>query len=374
MVASGLTIVSRSTLTDKIQFMALCISALMEVYACTWPSDYLKDTSTNVAQAIYESLWYNHDKIFQKNLNFVLLRSQTPTTVSVSILPALSLQFYASNVTFEMIQFCDLMKLHEEIVIQRYIDKCIIFHGTSIFIFYWLTFTAITVMPTLEHQPFPTAAEYPFDVSYQPLKAIIFIQQSIAGIIVAGQLCVNVYMALLLWFASARFEMLTKELEKTTNVYQLFKCIKKHQKLLKYAKEVTICVGPFAFITICCSSVGLIVIFLLFISHQPILLIFQFFGMSIIGISEVFMYTWPAEHLMYTSKYVAETAFHMLENNHLIKMWKCLQIIIMRSQKPVTVSIPCFLPILSLNYFTSYLSTILSYFTSLRVMMDNDNN
>ncbi|EGI65843.1 Odorant receptor 49b [Acromyrmex echinatior] len=96
MVASGLTIVSRSTLTDKIQFMALCISALMEVYACTWPSDYLKDTSTNVAQAIYESLWYNHDKIFQKNLNFVLLRSQTPTTVSVSILPALSLQFYAS--------------------------------------------------------------------------------------------------------------------------------------------------------------------------------------------------------------------------------------------------------------------------------------
>ncbi|XP_018364001.1 PREDICTED: odorant receptor 49b-like [Trachymyrmex cornetzi] len=96
MVASGLTIVSRSTLTDKIQFMALCISALMEVYACAWPSDYLKDTSANVAEAIYESSWYNHGKIFQKNLNFILLRSQTPTTVSVSILPALSLQFYAS--------------------------------------------------------------------------------------------------------------------------------------------------------------------------------------------------------------------------------------------------------------------------------------
>ncbi|XP_018363963.1 PREDICTED: putative odorant receptor 92a [Trachymyrmex cornetzi] len=218
-------------------------------------------------------------------------------------------------------------------------------------------------MPILEHQPFPTAAEYPFDVSYQPLKTIIFIQQSMAGIIVAGQLCINVYMALLLWFASARFEMLTEELEKTTNVYQLFKCIEKHQKLLKYAKEVTICAGPFAFVTICCSTVGSI--------HQPILLIFQFFGMGVIGISEVFMYNWPAEHLMYTSKHVAEIAFHMLENNHLIKMWKCLQIIIMRSQKPVTVSMPCFLPILSLNYFTSYLSTILSYFTTLRVIMDN---
>ncbi|KYN19136.1 hypothetical protein ALC57_08492 [Trachymyrmex cornetzi] len=450
------------TLTDKIQFMALCISALMEVYACAWPSDYLKDTSANVAEAIYESSWYNHGKIFQKNLNFILLRSQTPITVSVSILPALSLQFYASvrkvtlkevisvvklslflvwswpeshnatklkmfyvklhhclgiiiviglqipliygitnnlndpavltkqvlmlssvihamfnfilhiinyhhiqNVTFEMIQFCDLMKLHEEIVIQRYIDKCIIFHGTSIFIFYCLTFTAIAVMPILEHQPFPTAAEYPFDVSYQPLKTIIFIQQSMAGIIVAGQLCINVYMALLLWFASARFEMLTEELEKTTNVYQLFKCIEKHQKLLKYAKEVTICAGPFAFVTICCSTVGSIVIFLLFISHQPILLIFQFFGMGVIGISEVFMYNWPAEHLMYTSKHVAEIAFHMLENNHLIKMWKCLQIIIMRSQKPVTVSMPCFLPILSLNYFTSLVTFEMENFCQL---------
>ncbi|KYQ54148.1 Putative odorant receptor 67a [Trachymyrmex zeteki] len=95
-VASGLTIVSRSMLKDKIQFLTLCISALMEVYVCAWPADYLIDASTNVAQAVYESLWYNQDKIFQKNLNFILLRSQTATTVTVSILPALSLQYYAS--------------------------------------------------------------------------------------------------------------------------------------------------------------------------------------------------------------------------------------------------------------------------------------
>ncbi|XP_011860058.1 PREDICTED: odorant receptor 49b-like isoform X2 [Vollenhovia emeryi] len=99
-VTCGLTIVSRSTLTDKIQFMTLCIAALMEVYACAWPADHLIDASTNVARAIYDSLWYNQDKIFQKNVCFILLRSQTPTTVSVSsILPALSLQYYASYVS-----------------------------------------------------------------------------------------------------------------------------------------------------------------------------------------------------------------------------------------------------------------------------------
>ncbi|XP_018396198.1 PREDICTED: odorant receptor 49b-like, partial [Cyphomyrmex costatus] len=95
-IASGLTIVSQSTLKDKIQFLTLCISALMEVYVCAWPADYLIDASTSIAQAVYESLWYNQDKIFRKNLNFILLRSQIPTTISVSILPALSLQYYAS--------------------------------------------------------------------------------------------------------------------------------------------------------------------------------------------------------------------------------------------------------------------------------------
>ncbi|XP_024873229.1 odorant receptor 49b-like [Temnothorax curvispinosus] len=98
-VASGLTIVSQSTLTDKVQFMILCIAGLMEVYACAWPADHLIVASTNVAQAIYESLWYNQDKAFQKNLCFILLRSQTPTTISVSFLPALSLQYYASYVS-----------------------------------------------------------------------------------------------------------------------------------------------------------------------------------------------------------------------------------------------------------------------------------
>lgn len=124
------------------------------------------------------------------------------------------------------------MKPHEEVIIQRYIDKCILFHGGSIFIYYFFTFLTI-VIPSVTSQTFPTLAEYPFDVFYQPLKTIIYIQQSIAGIILAGQLCTNIFMGLLLWFASARFEILTEELEKATNIYEVYKCIKKHQELLE---------------------------------------------------------------------------------------------------------------------------------------------
>ncbi|XP_071565664.1 uncharacterized protein [Temnothorax nylanderi] len=271
---------------------------------------------------------------------------------------------HIQNVTFEMVHFSGLMKPHEEIVIQRYVDKCIVFHSGSLFSYYSILFFTI-VLPFLTQQSFPTLAEYPFDVYHEPLKTIIYIHQSAAGTLVAGQLCTNVFMALLLWFATARFEILTEELEKVTNAYQLFKCIKEHQELLKYTEEVAIAARPFALTTIYCSTVSMICAFLLFITCL---------GLAVAALSEVFMYCWPAEYLTHMSKNIAETALYMLENNNFIELWKCLQIIIMRSQKPIKTAIPCLMPALSLNYFTAYLSTILSYFTTLRVMMDDDKN
>ncbi|XP_077271025.1 uncharacterized protein LOC143902199 isoform X2 [Temnothorax americanus] len=254
---------------------------------------------------------------------------------------------HIQNVTFEMVHFSGLMKPHEEVLIQRYIDKCMVYH------------------------------EYPFDVSCQPLFTIIYIHQSAAGILIAGQLCTNVFMALLLWFASARFEIFIEDLGKITNIRQLYKCIKIHQELLEYATEVALVARPFAFTSICCSMTSIISTFLVLVTKQPILMILQFMAMSLACITEVFMYTWAADYLIFMCQNVAQAAFNILENNHLINLTeirKCLQIIIMRSQKPIKISIPCFLPTLSLDYFTSYLSTILSYFTTLRVMMNNDNN
>lgn len=125
------------------------------------------------------------------------------------------------------------MKPHEEVIIQRYINKCVIFYATSMFTFYFCTFLQVTVIPPMLHQSFPTPSEYPFNVSYQPLKTIIYIQQSMVGVIVSAQLCANVFMTLLLWFATARFEILNEELKKATDFYPLFQCIKKHQELLK---------------------------------------------------------------------------------------------------------------------------------------------
>ncbi|XP_011705797.1 PREDICTED: uncharacterized protein LOC105460996 [Wasmannia auropunctata] len=281
---------------------------------------------------------------------------------------------HIQNVTAEMEHFSNFMQPHEEIIIQRHIDSCIPFYGMSMFIFYFTTISTIIIKPAMSNQTFPTIAEYPFDVYYQPLKAIIYIHQSIVGLIMAAQLCTNIFMALLLWFASARFEILIERIRKITNVYQLFKCIKKHQELLNYARKVATVAGPFAFLSTCCSTIGLITVFLLWVTNQPIITIILSFGLVLISLTEVFMYIWPAEYLIYTSEDVGQAVFDMLEHNYFIGIWKYLQIIIMRSQKPVNVSIPCLLPALSYHYFTSYLSTVLSYFTTLRIMMTDDKN
>ncbi|XP_011705510.1 PREDICTED: uncharacterized protein LOC105460706, partial [Wasmannia auropunctata] len=136
------------------------------------------------------------------------------------------------NVADKLENFCNVMKAHEEVIVQRYIDKCIIVYGISMFTFYLVTFVIITLVPPITHRPFPILAEYPFNVSYQPLKTIIFIHQSMIGIMMAAQLSTNIFMALLLWFASIRFEILSEELKKATDLYSLFQCIKKHQELL----------------------------------------------------------------------------------------------------------------------------------------------
>ncbi|XP_011706546.1 PREDICTED: uncharacterized protein LOC105461732, partial [Wasmannia auropunctata] len=139
--------------------------------------------------------------------------------------------YHIQNVTDKMEKFCNVIKAHEEVVIQRYIDKCAVFYGASMFTFYLVTFAIITLVPPMTHRPFPTLAEYPFNVSYQPLKTIIYIHQSMVGIMMAAQLSTNVFISLLLWFASARFEILSEELKKATDFYSLFQSIKKHQEL-----------------------------------------------------------------------------------------------------------------------------------------------
>ncbi|XP_011639217.1 putative odorant receptor 85d isoform X1 [Pogonomyrmex barbatus] len=275
-------------------------------------------------------------------------------------------------VTIEMENFCELLKPHEETIVRQYIDKCIHFYGGSIL---WIYLSAVIIItgPVTLNQPFPTNAEYPFRVIYeQPLKSIIFIHQSLVFIQAASQLCMNVFITLLLWITSVKFELLNEELRSITNIHDLIHCIRKHQRLLKYAEEVIVVVRPFALTTISLSTFALIIVGLVFITDPPLSMKMQCVGLTFSGLAEVFMYTWPAEYLIQTSGEIGQAVFDAQWYQQSIALQKYLQMIMLKAKYPLVVSIPCVMPSLSLNYYASYLSTIFSYFTTLRVVMQNE--
>ncbi|KAF3054645.1 Odorant receptor 259 [Nylanderia fulva] len=275
-------------------------------------------------------------------------------------------------VTFEMIEFSESIQPHEDVIIERYIDKCVMLYGVSLFLLYVSGFWP-SLVPFLTDQPFPTPIQYPesLNVYDQPLRVIIYIHQTAIAIQIAAQISTNSLMGLLLWITSARLEMLENELQKTTDIYDLAKCIRKHQYLLKCATEVTFAARPFVFSSICCSTICTIIILLLFLTSQSMTLIYQYTGFVGYCLAEIFMYAWPAENLIHRSEVFAQTAYDIPWYDQSTKIRKCLEIIILRSQKPITVSIPCVMASLSLSYFTSYFSTIVSYFTTLRIFLNN---
>ncbi|XP_011694482.1 PREDICTED: odorant receptor 49b-like [Wasmannia auropunctata] len=238
---------------------------------------------------------------------------------------------------------------------------------------FWIYMSAVFIIsgPVTLDQPFPTNAEYPFNVYHQPLRSIIFIQQIIACMQGAAQECMTIFMALLIWFTSARLEILVEKFQKVTNIYELKKCIQEHQNLLKYAEEVIILIRPFALSTVCLSTTALIIIGLILLTDQPLSMKVQCVGIIFSGLSVVFMFTWPAEHLIHISDEIGQAVFDTEWYQQSLDLRKIVQIVMLRAQKPIIISVPCVIPVLSLKYYASYLSTIFSYFTTLRVAVQN---
>ncbi|XP_077271030.1 odorant receptor 4-like isoform X2 [Temnothorax americanus] len=294
---------------------------------------------------------------FVKNLDDLdlLIKSSLglfPTShVIGNILCHLAIYQRLQCVTLKMENFCALIKPYEETIVQReYIDKYSTFYGFCISLFYMSLF-GLFVGPIVLDEPLPAPADFPFDASHQPLRAITYMHQIVVGLFIAAHLCVNAFMALLLWLASARFKLLTEELRTITNIYDLAKCIKKHQQLL--------------------DTVSLIIFGLIFITGVSFSLKIQCVFLATSALLEVFMYAWPAEHLIHISTNIAQAVFEMdwYEKSEYFR--KNLQMVILRSQKPILVVLPCGLPSLSLRYYASYLSTIFSYFTTMRIMFED---
>lgn len=123
---------------------------------------------------------------------------------------------------------------HERDVYQRYADKCVPFYAGSTFAVFLTAISTSLVVPLITvDQTFPTEAKYPFDVECEPLRTLIFVHQFIAIWQCFSTVCLCSYVAILIWFTAARFEILSQQFRVVNGVHEIIACIQQHVKLLR---------------------------------------------------------------------------------------------------------------------------------------------
>lgn len=132
-----------------------------------------------------------------------------------------------------MENFCKHATKTERMVLERYVDKYKYFHCIYI-LWSFITTAFVICSPLYSSQTFPTHAIYPFSVKHQPYNSLIFFHQSLVGFQASSGMGIDTQVALLLRYATARFELLGIQLRNAKTNSELNVCIQKHIELLRY--------------------------------------------------------------------------------------------------------------------------------------------
>ncbi|XP_035728643.1 putative odorant receptor 92a [Vespa mandarinia] len=257
---------------------------------------------------------------------------------------------------------------YEKAILEKYVNRSAILHISLTFGFY-LAGINIALGPIFLPQSLPNFAAYPFDTESHPIYEIIYFQQALTAVQASTAATIDCQVALLLWFAGARFEMLKTEFANIVDEYNLTRCIKKHGQILSYAEKIVKTVRILILATTVITTILIVISGLIFIFTEELAVKFQFLVLDIVAVIQLFLNSYPAENLIQMSTAIGTAAYNLNWMDNSRKMWQNVCFLIQRSQKPVTLSIPGFIPALSLTYYMSFLSSSFSYFTTLRAVV-----
>ncbi|KZC06047.1 hypothetical protein WN55_07133, partial [Dufourea novaeangliae] len=370
LVVGGVNFFGHQPLTVKLQYVCILGTGLLEVFMCALPADHLLDMSQKALHSVYEGRWYEQDVKLQKTVLYTLTY-RNPVAVRIKcIVPVLSLKFFGSWLIEEMIAYCEKAKTNERQVLQSYIDRYSMFYFL-VAIWFYMTAVMVFVGAYLLNQPFPTKAEYPFPVDHQPVKSIIFLMQTVIAFQCSAHVCVNVFVGMLLFFSVARYEILMLELQKVTRFVDLTNCLRKYSHAKIYAQEVANCAWYVVATTVSMSAAALVLSGLNCFGNQPLSVKVQFVGILGTVLLEVFISALPADHLRDMSLKSLHSVYEGRWFEQDVKLQKTV-LYTLTYQNPVEIRINCIVPILSLNYFCSFVSNAFSFFTALRVIMSDE--
>ncbi|CAD1474981.1 unnamed protein product, partial [Heterotrigona itama] len=255
------------------------------------------------------------------------------------------------RVVEEMLNCVREAQQYEREIYCKLITKCSIFFGSSMVCIY-LTSTAFSIGPAFMSVYFPCDAEYPFRVNYTPVNVIIYMHQVVLSYQCAAHICLSIFGALLLWFSAARFECLIIELKETTSISTLIVCTKKQLRLRRYAEEVINILRLIVLYAIVVNTGVLTLCGIILLLDTPLIVRVQFIISCLTVLTEIYIYTWPADYMKDMSISVSRSAYDIIWYEQTLEMQKDI-LNILAYQEPVTLSISCIIPELTLRYFCS---------------------
>ncbi|XP_043288665.1 putative odorant receptor 92a [Venturia canescens] len=257
----------------------------------------------------------------------------------------------------------------ERHIIQGYIDNCWIFHLMISCLFYYAATALIVIFFVNSEQKMIVTVAYPFSTESNVPYHLVLLHQTIFVYQISATCTVDCQVAIILWFAGARLEILAEETKCFSNISQIVLFIKKHNQLLSYANSIAKIMPYVTFVTTGTCGVAAIGVSIQIVA-DPSLSVIMHFGPALIALLlNLTISIWPAENMMRVCDLVGEAAYNVRWPDMSPKMMKYVLIILQRSQRPVQVSFGGFLPPLSFRFYSSFLTTIFSYFTTLRLAM-----
>lgn len=121
----------------------------------------------------------------------------------------------------------------EQQVLENYVSQCSSLHIGVAAWTYLASLTFIVAPIFIVGQSFPTYAVYPFSTNNFYVKILVYAQQSLVGLQTSSAVLLDSFVATLLWFLCARFEMLAMSIDSYNNYKELKVGIKHYQNLLR---------------------------------------------------------------------------------------------------------------------------------------------
>ncbi|XP_063994213.1 uncharacterized protein LOC135171521 isoform X4 [Diachasmimorpha longicaudata] len=194
------------------------------------------------------------------------------------------------------------------------------------------------------------------------LQSIAVLQCSAVGPL-DGQVCV------LFWFTIARLQLLEHDMRNIASVEELNSCIRKHQSILRFNKKATDVARPIVMTTVAMATVTVAFGAVHLIGDEPLEMKIQFIGLDIGYGIQLYLSAWAAENFM---KAINDVKWALYDSPWLQSSRSTNQsviIVLQRLNEIPIISVGGFIPELSLNYYAVYLSKTMSFFTTLRIML-----